>query len=69
MTKETFLRKVTELYRVGNYADSDSPEREAWTKPEMAGEACCAALDTMLHNMVEAGVLSADELQRFHDTL
>lgn len=69
MTKPEFLAHVAAIYRVGNRSDSDSAERETWTKPEMAGEACCAALDAMLHAMVRAGALSAEELQQLHDTL
>lgn len=69
MTKQQFLDHVAAIYRVGNFADSDSPQREAWTHPDMAGVACCAALDKMMHQMVRVGVLSAEDLQAFHDSL
>lgn len=69
MTKPEFLAHVAALYRVGNYSDSDSPQREVWTVPAMAGLACCQHLDAMLWTMKREGVLTQDEIQEFHDTL
>lgn len=69
MTKQEFLSHVAKLYRVGNLSDSDSPERETWTAPEMASDACCGALDKMLCAMIAAGVLTADEHQEFYDNM
>ena len=70
MTKAEFLANVRKLYRVGNASDShDSPERETWTNPAMAGEACCAQLDKLMHGLVASRVISADECQEFYDTL
>ena len=69
MTKQQFLSHVAALYTVGNLSDSDSERREDWTRPEMAGSACCSALDSMLRAMVNAGALSSDERQEFYDNL
>lgn len=73
MTKQEFLAHVAALYRVGNLSDSDSKEREDWTRPAMAAQACCGALDDMLREMLRemraAGVLTADEHQRFYDDM
>lgn len=68
MTKQEFLANVAKLYRVGNRADSeDDPQREEWTKHAMAGEACCAALDMMLVEMVRCGAITSEERQEFFD--
>lgn len=69
MTKAQFLAHVAALYRVGNLSDSDSPEREVWTKPAMSGNACCATLDTMLRTMVTEGILTVEECQNFYDDM
>jgi hypothetical protein len=68
-SKKDFMAHVRAIYRAANLADSDSPDRATWMHPKMAGEAGCAALDTMLHEMVKCGVLTHEELQHFHDTL
>lgn len=67
MTKQEYMAHIIALYRAANMADSG--KAPAWMKPVMAGQAGCAALDTMLHEMVKAGVLTAEELQAFHDNL
>ena len=69
MTKQQFLTSVAALYRVGNLSDSDSEEREDWTAPAMAGAACCAALDSMLREMTQSGVLTPYECQSFYDNM
>jgi hypothetical protein len=69
MTKEAALAKIKNLYRVLNLADSDSDQRAEWTTPAMAGPAGCALLDKLLHAWVREGVITADDLQYFHDTL
>lgn len=69
MTKAEFMKNVAKLYRVGNMSDSDNPERPDWVRPEMAGKACCATLDTMMHELVACGALTSDEMQAFYDTL
>lgn len=69
MTKQEFLKTVAKLYAVGNMSDSDNPARPDWVKPEMAGDACCAALDSMLHAMQLANVLTDEEVQAFYDNM
>jgi hypothetical protein len=67
MTKTQFLGHVQALYRVGN--NSDSEFKVAWTKPDMAGPACCRHLDRLLRDMVECGALSEDDVAEFSNTL
>ena len=69
MIKAAYMQHITALYRAANMSDSDNPERAAWMKPAMAGEAGCAALDKMLRAMLENGVLTSDEHQAFYDNL
>jgi hypothetical protein len=69
MTKTQFLKNVQSLYRVANLADSDSPDRADWTKPDMAGNLCCKHLDKMLHDMLKAGIITNEDFSKFHDTL
>ena len=68
MYKSVFMDHVRALYRAANMADQPD-QRPEWMKPAMAGDAGCAALDLMLHNMVGCGALTESELQQFHDTL
>ena len=68
MTKTQYMNLIAQLYRAANTADSDN-KAGAWMHPDMAGDAGCAALDKMLHEMVKCGVISNDELQLFHDEL
>tara|TARA_R110002020_G_scaffold39043_1_gene116733 strand:+ start:776 stop:1180 length:405 start_codon:yes stop_codon:yes gene_type:complete len=68
-SKKDFIAKVAALYRIANMSDSDNPERPRWVKPAMAGEAGCAALDTMLRAMLACGALTADEHQEFYDNV
>jgi hypothetical protein len=67
MTKQQFLNHFKAMYRVGNRSDAD--EHEAWTKPEMAGSACCRLLDQMSRELVKCGVLTSEEVQVVYDTL
>jgi hypothetical protein len=69
MTKQQFLDHVRALYIVGNLSDSDSEQREEWTRPAMAGMACCAALDKMLHKLAEEAIFTHEEIQNFYDDM
>jgi hypothetical protein len=70
MTKTEFLAHVTAIYTTGNVSDShDDPRRADWTRPAMAGYACCAKLDEMLQALVECCALTAEETQAFYDAL
>lgn len=70
MTKREFLKLFAQMYRVGNRSDAHPHERaEQWTKPAMAGDACCGALDGMSRELVKAGVFTAEEMQAVYDTL
>jgi len=69
MTKEKFIEMIRAMYRVGNASDSDSDEREPWTHPDMAGEACCQLLDDMLARLRHCGVLTSSEVARIYDLL
>lgn len=69
MTKDKFLAKLADLYRVGNAADSDSEARESWTHHTMAGESFCRKIDEAMREMVKSGVLTEDEAQAWYDTL
>lgn len=66
MTKQEFLASMAKMYRVANLADSDI--REDWTSPDMA-RTVCSRFDRMLDDMIESGVLTADERQAFIDDL
>lgn len=69
MTKQETLAALKACYRVANASDSDdSPERQAWTRPAMAGE-FCRALDAAFQALKNCGVIDAEELQRIYDTL
>lgn len=69
MTKQEFVAHFTAMYRVGNMADSDSPQREGWTHHTMAAESCCQPLDAMMHSLVLNGVFTDAERQEIYDTL
>lgn len=70
MTKEKFLAKLHSLYIVGNMSDSDdNPLRETWTKPQMAGRACCALIDEMMHQLVECEAITSDDCDAFYSNL
>lgn len=70
MTKEQFLAHIKALYRLGNRSDSDEhPSDESWTVPAMAGSLLCAKLDVLLHDLLHADVLTADEHQKLYDEL
>lgn len=69
MTKAQFITMFKAMYNVGNRADSDSELREDWTKPGMAGYACCSHLDHMARDMVKAGVLTEEECQSIYNDL
>lgn len=73
MQKANFLDKVAALYRCGNRSDHDDKLKNApnedWTKPEMAGQACCALLDQMLDAMVKCGAITSEDRQSLHDNL
>jgi len=73
MQKANFLDKVASLYRCGNRSDHDeklnnAPD-ETWTKPEMAGKACCALLDEMLQAMIKCNALTSEDVQEMYDNL
>lgn len=68
MTKQEFIAHFVAMYRAGNRADSDDQALD-WTRPAMAGEACCRPLDLMMQQMVVHGVLTDDERQAIYDTL
>jgi hypothetical protein len=69
MEKRELIRNLMAAYRVGNASDSDiSPERESWSKPEMAGE-FCRALDYAFRALNACGVLSNVEVQEIYDAL
>lgn len=67
ISKSIFLRKIAELYAVGNIADHDT-NLNKWTKPSMASSVC-GKLDEMLMRLQDDGVLTADERQSFYDNL
>ena len=69
MTKQEFMNHFTAMYRVGNLSDSDNEDREDWTHPYMAGNACCRALDRMADELVNCSVWSEEERQTVYDTL
>lgn len=69
MSKAQFLAMFQAMYRVGNRADSDNPDREPWTQVDMAGKACCRPLDIMARELVKCGVLTEEERQTLYDTL
>ena len=70
MTKNDMIRHLVDLYRMGNRSDADNkPKDEAWTKPAMAGDAMCAKLDDIFGELVECGVLTADQKQEIYDDL
>jgi hypothetical protein len=68
ISKEDFLAKLADLYRIGNVADHET-NPNAWAVPSMAGDACCNPIDRMLDNMRKRGVLTAEEQQAFYDNL
>lgn len=68
MSKQQFLARLADLYRVGNIADHESNPND-WTKPEMAGPLVCQHFDQMLRDLVKGGVISEEEHQTFIDTL
>lgn len=67
ISKAIFLRKIAELYAVGNIADHDT-NLNKWAKPSMASSVC-GKLDEMLIRLCEDGVLTADERQGFYDDM
>lgn len=67
VSKAIFLRKIAELYAIGNIADHDT-NLNKWTKPSMASDVC-STLDAMLVKLEQSGVLSADERQSFYDDM
>lgn len=70
MTKSEYLTKLRGLYIVANRSDHDEkPAGEAWTKPAMAGQAGCAAIDHIITQMVVCGAMTADERDNFYDEL
>lgn len=72
MTKREFQSLFAQMYRVGNRSDGhphENPANETWTKPAMAGDACCGLLDEMSSRLVKAGVFTAEEMQAVYDTL
>jgi hypothetical protein len=69
MTKAEMIQALKGCYRVANASDShDSPERQPWTDPAMAGE-FCRALDDAFRALQACGVLSSEEHQAIYDTL
>lgn len=69
MTKAQFLAMFAAMYRVGNRADSTDGKLEDWTKPAMAGKACCALLDQMGRELVACGAVTQDELDEMFANL
>lgn len=69
MNADQFLATIASLYRVANRADSDSPARETWTHPAMAGDACCAHLDTIVCRMLAVGVITQEQFDQFYTDL
>jgi hypothetical protein len=71
MSKAEFLSKLAELYRAANTADAGNcrPIEHAWMRPDMAGDAGCAAIDRMTRAMVDCGAMTSDELEAFYSTL
>lgn len=69
MTKDQFIVMFKAMYNVGNRSDSDIETREGWTKPAMAGSACCQLLDQMSRKMVECGALTEEERDAIYNDL
>lgn len=69
MPKDVFMVHVRALYRCANLSDSDHPDRADWTKPEMAGTACCVHLDQMLWDMEACGAITSEDIEKLHATL
>ncbi len=69
LPKQAFMTHVRALYRCANLSDSDHPDRAPWTRPEMAGTACCVHLDRMLNDMVACGAITLEDINWLHDTL
>lgn len=70
MTKNEMIGHLVALYRLGNRADSDNkPRSEAWTHPDMAGNAMCAELDAIFAGLVDCGVLTSDQRDEIYADL
>ena len=67
MTKEEFILAFIAMYRTANASDSDSPY--PWTKPKMAGRACCRHLDRMIIGLMECEALTAGEVEDIYNQL
>lgn len=66
MTKAAFLRRVAELYAVGNLSDaSDNPMRPDWVNHKLS-RTVCSRLDRMLAAMADDGALTDEDIERFY---
>jgi hypothetical protein len=69
MSKEQFLNKLAELYRVGNVADHESNPNKEWTKYQMAGGVVCGHIDAILKDLFIKGIITHEEELEFYDNL
>ncbi len=72
MTKEEFLAKIRDLYRVMAAADGDDEFKKAagaeWLTWEIS-EFGCQGLDTILESMVNCDMITAEERQTVYESL
>jgi hypothetical protein len=67
-TKAQFLEAFATMYRVANRSDSDWNAAD-WTKPVMAGSACCRLLDQMKREMIAAEIVTDEEMEALYADL
>lgn len=67
MTKAEFLAALRQLYLIGNAADQpEADDYQPWTKPGMAGDAFCRAVDGALNLMWLDQTITTNDLNQFY---